>query len=135
MAFGHQIEYRWSIAAETGINTDRLIKDKDNETTTHWNSLSYSDDTGDQRKFRDNLTEVSIYAQYWPEEVFCGPMFCMGGTVKDRSGVDILAGVGYTFTIWKGIRADIIYNAYIIEAIKTLKLSPYGIRIGIGYVF
>ena len=135
MAFGHQIADRWSIGAETGINTEKLIKGMDNETTTHWNTLSDSDNTGEQRKFRDDLTEVSIYAQYWPQEVFCGPVFCMGGSVKDRSGVDILAGAGYTFTIWKGIKADLIYYARLIESIQTLKLSPSGIRIGISYVF
>ena len=134
-SFGHQIADRWSITAETGINTKRLIKGKDNETTTHWNTLSYSDGSGDQRKFRDDLTEVSIYTQYWPEEIYCGPVFCMGGTVKDRSGVDILAGAGYTFTIWKGIKADLLYYAYLIESIQTLKISPGGIRIGISYVF
>lgn len=135
MAFGHRIADKWSIAVETGVNTNSLIKEKDDETTTHWNTLSDSDDTGSRRKFRDDLTEVSIYTQYWPEKVFCGPVFCMGGALKDRSGPDIIAGAGYTFKIWKGIRADILYYAYLIESTKAAKFSPGGIRIGISYVF
>lgn len=135
MAFGHRIADKWSIALETGVNTNSLIKEKDDETTTHWNTLSDSDDTGSRRKFRDDLTEVSIYTQYWPEKVFCGPVFCMGGALKDRSGPDIIAGAGYTFKIWKGIRADILYYAYLIESTKAAKFSPGGFRIGISYVF
>lgn len=135
MTFCHQIADKWSIATEAGMNLNKLIKGKDHETVTHWNTLSGTDSTGSPHKFRDNFTEVSICAQYWPAEPYHGPVFCVGGVVKDRSGADITASLGYTFDIWDGIRADLMYHAYIIESIKTYKLSLGGIRIGISYVF
>ena len=135
MTFGHQIADRWSIAAETGINMNKLIKGKDHETTTHWDTLSGRESSGSQNKFRDNFTEVSIFAQYWPIQAYHGPVFSMGGALKDRSGADIIACLGYTFRIWNGIRADLLYNVYLIESVKTSILSHGDIRIGISYVF
>lgn len=135
MSFSHQISGKWSIATETGININRLIKGKDYETTTHWNTLSGTDSSGGERKFRDNFTEVSIYAQYWPMQIHNGPVICLGGSLKDRSGPDIIASLGYIFKIWDGIRADLMYNLYLIESIQTSKIPPSGIRIGISYVF
>ena len=135
MAFGHQISKQWCIEAETGINISGFINNKDNETLTHWNTLSDSDNAGEPRMLKKDFTEISIYAQYWSEQVHCGPMFCLGGAMRDRSGADILARIGYTFKIWNGIRADLAYNLYIIESIQTSKVPLSGIRIGISYVF
>ena len=134
-SFGHQIDKNWSISAEMGINMKRLIKATEDETLTHWNTLSVPYSTGSEREFRDNLTEVCLHAQYWPYQAYDGPMFSMGGAVKDRKQPDIITGCGYSFHIWKGLRADLQYQIYIIESIKTLKISPDGIRIGISYVF
>ena len=135
MTIGHQISDKWSIAAETGLNINRILKDKDHETTTHWNTLSVSNSSGSERTFRDNFTEVSLYAQYWVTHAYEGPVFCMGGTLKDRSGSDIITSIGYTFNIWNGLRADLLYNLHIIESIKTGNTPSDNIRIGISYVF
>ena len=132
---GHKIADNWSIAAETGMNIKGLIKRKDNETITHWNTLSFSGTHEGQRQFRDNFTEVSFYAQYWPGKVYNGPVISLGTVLKDRSGADILTSIGYTFQIWSGIRADLLYNLCLIESIQSTKISPSGIRIGISYVF
>ena len=134
-AFGHQISRNWSIEAEIGINLKRLIKAKEDETLTHWSTLSDLHCTGSERKFRNDLTEIRFCTQYWPKQIYAGPVFSMGGVLKNRSGADIISGCGYIFHIWKGLRADLQYQIHIIESIKTSKISPYGIRIGISYVF
>ena len=135
MEFGHQICKQWCISAEAGMNISRFINSQDNETLTHWNTLSDSNSSGGQGKLKEDFTEISIYAQYWPEQIHCGPMFCLGGAMRDRSGADIVARIGYSFKIWNGIRADLAYNLYIIESTKTSKVPLSGIRIGLSYVF
>ena len=135
IGFGHQIADRWSIAVETGMNIKRLINSKDHETSTHWNDLSYTDLQGYQRKFRDDFTEISFYAQYWPCKIYNGPVFSAGSILKDRSGADIIASIGYVCQIYGNIKADLSYNLYLIESLQSTKISPNGIRIGISYVF
>ena len=134
-SFGHQIGNNWSIESETGININRLIKGKDNETNAHWNALSDTDSFTNSRTFRENFTEVSISVQYWPKLAYEGIMFCVGGTIKDRAPSDINAGIGYLIRIWKGLRADLQYKINIIETAKSQTMQLDGIRIGISYVF
>ena len=59
----------------------------------------------------------------------------MGGALKDRSGPDIIAGAGYTFKIWKGIRAAVMYQVGLIECMSKGFKPSEGIKIGISYAF
>ena len=109
ISFAHQIADKWSITGQT--NQDG------------------------KRAFRNNLTEVSISAGFWPHGAFQGISFNLGGIIKDRSGPDIFCGIGYTAPISKGLAADLGYRLLIMETIKNKAIQYNGIRIGISYVF
>ena len=134
-SFGHKIGKNWSIESETGININRLITGKDDETNAHWNALSDTDRFTDSRTFRENFTEVCISVQFWPRQAYEGIMFSVGGSIKDRDPSDINAGIGYLIRIWKGLHADLQYKINIIETAKSRTMQLDGIRIGISYVF
>ena len=135
ISLSHQIADRWSITFQTGLNIKRLTNGKDKETLQHQNALSGSDNQDGQRPFRDNLTEVSISAGFWPQAAMQGVSFNLGGIIKDRSGPDIFCSIGYTVPIWKGLTADLGYRLCIMETIKNKAIQYNGIRIGISYVF
>ena len=135
ISFAHQIADKWSITGQTALNIKRLANGKDMETLQHQNALSGSDNQDGKRAFRNNLTEVSISAGFWPHGAFQGVSFNLGGIIKDRSGPDIFCSIGYTVPIWKGLAADLGYRLLIMETIKNKAIQYNGIRIGISYVF
>ena len=135
IGFDHQISEHWSMGAESGIRFGKFLNGKDNETLTHWHTLSGTGEAKSDRKFQEWFTEASLLVRYWPQEVYRGPVLCMGGAMRDRRGPDVIAGVGYTLTVWKGLRIDLMYILHIMEAIDTSGFSIDNIRIGICYVF
>lgn len=135
ISFAHQIDDRWTITGQTALNIKRLTNGKDEETLLHQNALSGSDDQDGQRPFRDNLTEVSLSAGFWPQGSFRGGSFHIGGMIKDRSGPDIFCDIMYSFPIWNGLGADLGYRLCLIETIRNKAIQYKGIRIGISYVF
>jgi hypothetical protein len=122
-------------AVPTYRRSDNAADGKDMETLQHQNALSGSDNQDGKRAFRNNLTEVSISAGFWPHGAFQGVSFNLGGIIKDRSGPDIFCSIGYTVPIWKGLAADLGYRLLIMETIKNKAIQYNGIRIGISYVF
>lgn len=135
LSFAHRIADRWTIEAQTSLNIKILTDGEDMETLLHQNALSDSDNQNGQRPFRDDLTEVSLSAGFWPQGTFRGAVFHIGGIMKNRSGPDIFCGMAYTFPIWKGLCTDLGYQMCIMETIKNKTIQYNGIRIGISYVF
>ena len=135
ISFTHKIADRWSIEGQTALNIKRLTNGKDDETLQHWNALADSIDQDGERTFRDNLTEASISVGFWPIEVFKGPIFCIGGLIRDRTGPDIFCSIGYFLPIWKGLHADIGFRICILETRRNERLQYNGIRIGLSYAF
>ena len=131
----HKIGSRWSIEGQTAVNIKRLSNGKDDETIQHWNALSGSADQNGEKTFRDDLTELSFSVGFWPREVFKGPVFSIGGLIRDRTGPDIFCSIGYILPIWKGLCTDIGFRVCILETKRTEKLQYNGIRIGLSYAF
>ena len=135
IALCHKIGSRWSIEGQTAVNIKRLSNGKDEETIQHWNALSGTIDQNGKKTFRDDLTELSFSVGFWPFEVLRGPVLCIGGLLRDRTGPDIFCSIGYNLPIWKGLSTDIGLRICILEAKRTEKLQYNSIRIGLSYAF
>ena len=135
LSVGHQIADRWSVGAAAALNIRRLIKEEDNETLQHRNNLSDTDEHIQKMRFRENLSEIYIYANYWPSGVYKGAALGVGGVVKDRSGPDLFCYAGYTLRIWKGLGCEIGWRICLKETMSNKTINTKGLRISISYVF
>ena len=133
METGYAFSSRWSANAELSINIKGSSKSRNNEEVLHWKELY--DRYEDVKTFREDFITTDISFCYWPGSVYSGPVLCVGGCVKDRTGPDLSIGAGYYCRIWKGLRAGLSYRIRLAESIKNGKPSEKGIKLTLGYVF
>ena len=136
LRISHGFASHWSAGADVGINMNYIMKQGNKLTQAHEDALKDSNsndlDAHDNRKiFRD----ISIHIEYWPGNLYNGPLISLGGQLRDNDMPDMTIGVGYSFKIVKGLGADIMYRCGIIEASKIGSLPSDGIKAGIYYAF
>ena len=122
---------KWSAGADVYINASNIIKGPDSEESEHWGELYGKIE---QKSYTD-FVETGISVSYWPKHAFNGPAISIGGCVKDRSGPDITAAVGYYYRIHKGLTAVLMYRLCILESLNKRSEPVEGLRIGISYAF
>ena len=91
--------------------------------------------TPESHGLRKNFSTLCVHLDYWPQKTYRGPHIFLGGLLRDRTGPDILIGLGYCIPVWKGLGIDLKYQIGIIETYNTDSLPTEGIRGGFHYVF
>ena len=132
---GYGFKESWSAGADIGINIGMIRNEKTEEDTSHRKHLYGSSGTDTTEESGNVFQDISIYIRYWPLGQFNGPFISTGGICRDRKGTDVEIGTGYSFHIWKGLTATIMYKACIFETIENHRLPVKGIRLGLSYVF
>ena len=122
---------KWSAGADIYVNACNIWKGPDSEEIEHWSELYGSQN---QRSYID-FVETGIHVDYWTKQAFQGPTISIGGCVKDRSGPDLTAALGYYCRIHKGLTAVLMYRLYILESLRKRSEPIEGLRIGISYAF
>ncbi len=127
MGIGHRIAGHWSISANAGMNLKVLKRHMNSEETAH--NESFPSASMPQERSFSHRESISIC--YWSQYVFNGAFLSIGGEYRDGTGLDANVGIGYMFSIWKGLKGDIRYETGLIMAAKNNKMSADGLSIGI----
>ena len=127
MGIGHRIAEHWSISANAGMNLKTLKRHMNSEETAH--NESFPPASMPQERSFSHRESISLC--YWPQCVFNGAFLSVGGEYKEGAGLDANAGVGYMFSIWKGLKGAIRYETGLITTAKNNKMSADGLSIGI----
>ena len=122
---------KWSAGADVYVNASNMFKGPDSEEIEHWSEL-YGNM---ERKSYIDFVETGICVSYWPKQAFQGPTISIGSCVKDRSGPDMTAALGYYCRICKGLAAVLMYRICILESLNKRSEPVEGLRIGISYAF
>ena len=111
LRLSHGFASHWSAGAEVCINISSILKTTDKMTKTHDEALNISaTGIGHMQNTGRYLREVSIHVDYWPQSPYSGPLFSLGGQVRDGNIPDMTIGIGYSFMIIKGLGADFVYR-------------------------
>ena len=72
---------------------------------------------------------------YWPEALFNGTYFAIGGRFGERKGFDCRIGLGYAVRIWRNLGAELSYHMDLISSYETRSIDGSGLSIGINLIF
>lgn len=72
---------------------------------------------------------------YWPEALFNGTYFAIGGRFGERKGFDCRIGLGYAVRIWRNLGAELSYHMDLISSYDTRSIDGSGLSIGINLIF
>lgn len=81
------------------------------------------------------LITPQISAQYWPFELFRGPMLSFGLSTDSNINIDIPLSAGYLCPIGKHLYIIMKYELNLLETIQEGKFKGPGVSLGIGYRF
>lgn len=132
----HAFAPRWTAGAEIGLNINTMVDYYNELEKEHMEALGQ--DIGIWTQTPERISEfqnICAYFCYWPKEAFHGPSIRFGCQTKDTKRPDLMLGVGYSFALFNGIGAEIIYQCGIRDTYEKGKLRINGIKAGLFYVF
>jgi len=129
LSIGHAFSPHWSVSGRASIALSHFFKGYDKEEKDHYGE--FYELHGDEK----NSFCGYAAAIYWPGHVYEGIYIRLGLCFIDMRVPDLGTAVGYCFNIWKGIYADVGYEAYLMSSYRNGMLSGNGINIGIHFKF
>lgn len=124
----------WSAAIEAGLDIGMMHNNTSVLDKEHSEAISKLT-AKESNEFRKDFSTLSMHLDFWPQKTHKGLCISLGGLLRDRTGPDILMGLGYYIPIWKGLGINLRYQIGIIETYKTDNLPTDGIKGGFHYVF
>ena len=126
--------HNWSATIEAGLDLGIMHNNIDLLNKEHGEAIGNFSVEG-KNEFRKDFSTLCMHLDFWPQKTHKGPCIFFGGLIRDRTGPDILMGLGYHIPIWKGLGIDLRYQIGIIDTYKTNYLPIEGLRGGFHYVF
>ena len=127
---GISIGKGWTVSAAASI---RLPQHKNEDSAIHKDDLML-EDTGFHYE-SENLTSVRIGAQYWPDNVFYGPVISLGIGTRQSRNIECPLDIGYMCRIGKGLRVVVSYDIELTGTIRENRITGKGVCINLGYEF
>lgn len=128
--FGISIGEFWSVSAGTSIRIPWTVE---KGRAVHHDDLLLEDHGF--RNMTEDLVSVRIGAQYWPKEVFNGPMLSFGLCTGHSMNIGCPIDIGYMCRISKDLWIAATYDIELTETIRKVSIKGKGICISIGYEF
>ena len=131
IAIEYKISEHWSTSASGGLSLKTLKRQITDEEVEH--DSNFHQNTLPSERTYTHRANANIH--YWPQRVYSGVFLSLGGEFRNTTGIDTNIGVGYMFSIWKGLSGAILYNIGIIRSSISGKLSIEDLKIGIYWIF
>lgn len=127
LSFGRHITDHWSLEGGYAIDFSRTVRIWSQEEREHYNE--FLSDSEERKASDTDLIEMDMKLKYWISETFKGGYIMAGVRHGIRQGTGCIAGAGYTFCIWKGLKCSLAYET------GLGKLEDNGLRMILSYTY
>ena len=127
----YKISEHWSTSTSGGMNLKVLKRQVTDEETEH--DSNFHQNVLPPERTYTHRANASI--RYWTKKVYSGPFLSVGGEYRSDCGLDANIGIGYMFSIWKGLSGVILYDTGIIRSSISDRLSLEDMKIGVCWIF
>ena len=131
ISIGHGFSRHWSVGGSAALDLSSYMPRHPDEVTDHYAEFDMV-----IREERENSRFAGdLKICYWPEALFNGTYFAIGGRFGERKGFDCRIGLGYAVRIWRNLGAELSYHMDLISSYDTRSIDGSGLSIGINLIF